>query len=193
MAEIKKKEQKITTPLPSKSRGGWRGVRSFYMLPINKFPDYLVSSNGKIWSMRNRRFLRGCLSNGYCRVILYGRGGSHKRFKVHRLVLESFVSKPYPTALALHHNDIKTDDYLRNLYWGNHKDNHKDAVFNNKYRHADQKGERNPSAILTMKDVREIKDLYKFKTFNQKEIGNIYGVTNATISLIVLGKRWAFA
>ena len=50
-------------------------------------------------------------------------------------------------------------------------------------------GENNPSAKLTDQEVLEIRDLYKHKVYNQREIGEIYGVYQQHVSAIVLNKR----
>jgi group I intron endonuclease len=51
-------------------------------------------------------------------------------------------------------------------------------------------GEQNAFSVLTEKQVIEIIDLLKKKTYKQKMIAKIYGVTLATINKIKTGRTW---
>lgn len=51
-------------------------------------------------------------------------------------------------------------------------------------------GERNAHSKLNEKQVLKIMDLYKNGKRKQKEIGDMFNVTQTTVSGIVLGKSW---
>ena len=54
-------------------------------------------------------------------------------------------------------------------------------------------GELHGGSRLTVRQVREIRRLYKAGRFLQREIGVQFGVRRSTVGLITSGKRWAHA
>lgn len=56
-----------------------------------------------------------------------------------------------------------------------------------------QIGEAHWNAKLSKKDIEEIRHFYSLGGITQKEIGEVYGVSNKVISKITLGIRWAEA
>lgn len=56
-----------------------------------------------------------------------------------------------------------------------------------------QIGEAHWNAKLSEKDIEEIRHFYSLGGITQKEIGEVYGVSNKVISKITLGIRWAEA
>ncbi|WP_353057975.1 NUMOD4 motif-containing HNH endonuclease [Propionimicrobium sp. PCR01-08-3] len=58
------------------------------------------------------------------------RDGTSKSRKVHQLVLEAFVGPRPDGCMALHYNDVKTDNRLVNLRWGTCQENRQDAIRN---------------------------------------------------------------
>jgi hypothetical protein len=53
------------------------------------------------------------------------------------------------------------------------------------------RGERHGAAILTEADIVEIRHLWANYTFDQGELGEMFGTTSTNICLIVNRKRWA--
>jgi group I intron endonuclease len=54
-----------------------------------------------------------------------------------------------------------------------------------------RRGNDSNASKLNENDVIEIRRLYKNKEYTQTELSKTYGVTQATISLIILGKSWS--
>jgi hypothetical protein len=77
--------------------------------------DYEVSNLGNVKNVKTGKILKCALvTNGYLQTTLYNKG--QKRFKVHRLVLQTF--NPTEEDLECNHkNHIKTDNRLCNLEW----------------------------------------------------------------------------
>jgi hypothetical protein len=66
----------------------------------------------------------------YPRVFIR-RNGKRKQFKVHLMVLETFVGpRPSPDHVGGHLNDIPWDNHLSNLEWITRKENSRQAVEN---------------------------------------------------------------
>ena len=110
--------------------------------------------------------------SGYLYVRLYHNGRA--RLPVHRLVLETFVGPCPPDCEACHSNGIKDDNRLENLRWDTHTANIRES------RHTK----------LTRGQVLKIRAMHKDGTM-QRVIADIFGVTQACISLIVNRKTWS--
>jgi len=58
-------------------------------------------------------------------------------------------------------------------------------------RHFDKKKKKkNPNAFLTLEKVKLIRDLHKQGNLNQRQLGEAFGVSHRTISMIVNNKLW---
>ena len=84
---------------------------------------YAVTSCGKIWSYKRKKFLKPWTDNdGYLRVNLY-KEGKIKHYKIHRLVAEAYLPNPNNLPEVDHIDNDKTHNYLNNLQWITHRDN----------------------------------------------------------------------
>jgi len=104
----------------------------------------------------------------------------------HRLVWHHFFGL-IPGGMCINHkNGIKDDNRPGNLEIVTYSENMSHA---HKNRLLDQRGERNPSAKLSDKEVEEIRKLYSTGEFLQVDLAQRYGVAFQTISKIVRGER----
>ena len=84
---------------------------------------YAVTSCGKVWSYRSKRFLRPQADkDGYLRVQLC-KDGQKKMCRIHRLVAEAYIPNPEGLPQVDHIDNIKTHNYLNNLQWITNRDN----------------------------------------------------------------------
>lgn len=91
--------------------------------PVEGFEDYLVSDEGRIYSLKTKKFRKPTkTSKGYLQVNL-SKSGKVKRFLVHRLVAEAFIPNPLNLDTVDHINNIKTDNRVENLQWLSREDN----------------------------------------------------------------------
>ncbi len=129
--------------------------------PVTGWKNFEVSSWGRV-----RNALTGKLRAlqpkgewGHLKVTLHRegaqqRGANKKDFAVHTLVLQAFGPPRGAGAEARHLNGIAWDNTIRNLRWGNAKENREDAVL-----HGTMRGQarRGTQAKLTIDDVRAIR------------------------------------
>lgn len=102
-----------------------RSVESERWLPIVGFPDYMISSEGRVYSHFSQKFLRpGIASNGYPTVAL-GRGNTRT---VHSLVAEAFIGPCPPGQEVRHDNGDRKNPHLSNLLYGTRAQNIADAI-----------------------------------------------------------------
>lgn len=164
---------------------------------ILKYPDYEVSSLGKIRSLKHGKIRvlkqvsvvdkRRSSESHYISVKLYTKG-SYRRFLAHRLVAEAFLINSLSLPEVNHKDGIKNHNYIENLEWVTQQENSKHAFYSGLSRFIKNRGRSlSPLAKLTEKEIMEIRELPKCC---QKEIGDRYGVSQASISLIQNGKRW---
>lgn len=120
-----------------------------YWKDIPNFPGYQASTNGEIRSIdrinhvgrrMKGRVLKSAWWGRYKGVLLCIKGKVYHR-RVSVLVLLAFRG-PANGRYALHKNDVRSDNRLRNLRWGTQKQNGKDAIRNGRL-----KGERKMTLI----------------------------------------------
>ena len=106
--------------------------------PIEGYPCYLVSDQGRVMSLRtprNPKILRqGTNKDGYKQVTIvsgeaYGKG-KKKTFRVNRLVALAFVPNPHPEKRrdVGHANSTASDNRASNLYWCTPKENSNNPI-----------------------------------------------------------------
>jgi hypothetical protein len=112
----------------------WKGTDpNMRFRPIPGFPNYLVGSNGTLWSRRGRgggiarnwKRLKGNVSAyGYRRFCLTHESGVQKVCHLHRLVLQAFVG-PCPEGMEACHapDPNKLNCRIENLRWATRAEN----------------------------------------------------------------------
>ena len=84
---------------------------------------YAVTSCGKVWSYRNKCFLKPYTTKkGYMRVKLC-KDGEKKMCRIHRLVAEAYLPNPENLPQVDHIDNDKTHNYVNNLQWITNRDN----------------------------------------------------------------------
>ena len=85
---------------------------------IEGYPDYMVSSDGKVWSLKyGKKELKPMPNNrGYLYVYLCTNGRRAKK-SIHRLVDEAFITNPDNLPQVNHEDEDKTNNCVDNLEW----------------------------------------------------------------------------
>ena len=94
-------------------------------LPIEGFPDYLITSHGRVFSLKHgkmRELKQRIDRDGYMQVGLRKNGKFYSK-TVHRLVAQAFIPKPDNKPEVNHIDEDKTNNHVSNLEWMSHKEN----------------------------------------------------------------------
>lgn len=90
---------------------------------IEGYPDYFITSCGRVWSFKSNKFLKlKKQKTGYCYVDLYNENGQ-TRFYIHRLVAEAYISNPSNFDTVDHIDFNKENNNVNNLRWMSRSEN----------------------------------------------------------------------
>lgn len=95
---------------------------------IDNFPDYFITTFGRVWSEKTQRWLKPIDNNRGSHHRLYislGRG--NKRY-IHRLVAEAFIPKVEGCEEVDHIDANGLNNYVENLRWVTHNQNMKNQI-----------------------------------------------------------------
>lgn len=150
------------------------------------WPNHWVSNLGNFKGPKGLRKL-GQNKDGYPEVKASYKG-KEKKFRVHRLVCETFHGPPpFEGAQALHKDHVRTNCREDNLYWGSAQQNMDDrALAGNS---TGPKGAANPNSKLDVEKVQEIRLKYS-QGITAYSLAKEYGVVISTINAVVQNLTW---
>lgn len=148
-------------------------------------PRYWVSEQGEIIStIRAGRVLRQSINpQGYPYVTLMT-GGGPKKFTVHRIVAEAFVSGSGET--VNHRDGDKKNNCASNLEWCSYAENNdhaRDTGLTGNF------GSKHYAAKLIETDIIEIRRLVRAGSLH-REVAAQFGVNRQQVTKIVNGQAW---
>jgi hypothetical protein len=92
-------------------------INNFKGKKILDYPNYLISKEGQVYSTnRNKIKISEINQNGYCRIEICNQNGK-KKFYIHRLVAETYISNPHNYGQVNHKDLNKHNNNVDNLEW----------------------------------------------------------------------------
>lgn len=114
------------------------------------------------------------------------RGGKYHTFRVHQLVLGTFVG-PRPEGMQCRHlNGNPADNRLCNLAWGTPEENREDCHNHDRY----GRGEGHTMAVLTEAEVREIRALYATGNVLMRQLAERFDTSLSNVGCIISRRSW---
>lgn len=159
------------------------------MQRIPGYSNYSVTKDGRIWThnLRAGWMLPTTDRNGYARCMLIGDNGKSKGMYVHQLVALTYIQNPHNKKFVNHLDHNKSNNSISNLQWCTQKENIIHDWKNNK--RPKYFGSDNRNSKLTVKIVRQIRELHS-NGITQMSLSKKFGISQPTISQIVLQKTW---
>ena len=172
--------------------------------PIPDFPGYFASDNGCVYCSNPQNGMNVARKDGKPHPMrrLVGaifRGERHRYLlrknskRYYRsgayLVLTAFAGLRPTGCFACHGPLGSLNDSIDNVYWATPQQNALDRARDGTQR----RGENHPRSILNSLQVRIIRRLYalgKNCSISQRVIGELFGVTQSTIRLIISKRNW---
>lgn len=103
-------------------------------VPIKSYEGlYEVSEDGRIYSVKRKKYLTNVLSDRYVIVLLY-KNNKRKRYYVHRLVADAFCKKEEKKIYVNHKDLDRCNNNSYNLEWVTAKENRLHYINSNKYK-----------------------------------------------------------
>lgn len=155
----------------------------------NKPTDYIISSNGDIYSLKTNKFLKPSVaSHGYYNLNIYIQGTKFSML-IHRMVTETFIPVHFEDEVVVNHIDgDKHNNYYTNLEWCTYSHNNSHAIrigINKKP--PSGKGEHNSNAKYTDDDIHKICQ-YMCDGLKNTDISDLMQINIDTIIDIRLGR-----
>lgn len=165
------------------------------MKQIKNFPNYKITQEGRVWSIKNKKWLTPRHNHGYLRVWLCKNGTVTDKL-IHRLVLETFVG-PCPEGMECCHNDGNPqNNCLENLRWDTRSNNSKDTIKHGRsgilkvHQKSLVTGIKNHNAKLNPAQIKLIFNSYHDGLYSLRELANTFNVCKSTIRSIVTQQTW---
>ncbi len=152
-------------------------IRSLTRFTKDKRYDVKKTLKGKLLKLTKRE-------DGYL-IITFRKNKTAKKFRVHRLICETFIENIENKPCVNHINGNKTDNSIKNLEWCTYKENMIHAFETG----LSPSGEKHYISKLNNEQVLEIKQILK-KDYILKDIAKKYNVTHTCIIQIRKGKSW---
>ena len=155
---------------------------------IKGFPNYAINSDGTIMNTQTGRYLKPEITNnGYARVTLSAFGAT-KRYLLHRLVAELFVSGRTTERNVVNHKDLnKLNNKSTNLEWVSLQENVDHAVANGCY----STGEAHTNSKYSNALISLIYTAYK-NGCCRKDIMERFKVPKSLCDDVLYKKHWLF-
>lgn len=160
------------------------------MKKIPGHENYSITEDGRVWTHRLRSgWMRPTIDRvGYVRFNLDDGTGKKKGMYAHRLVALAYIPNPDRKPYVNHKDHNKANNSIDNLEWCTHAENIQYDWSSGRRKPANH-GETNGNSKVTLSQVLRMRDMWR-NGAQQIELSELFGISQPTVSQIVLGKTW---
>lgn len=160
----------------------WRNIEDYGS-------DYQISTFGRIKSSKNRhkKILAPFVDkDGYLQIAL-SKNGNVKKFKIHRLVAQAFISNPNAKPQINHIDGNKMNNHVGNLEWCTDRENNRHAIKMKLRTYS-----RNSNRALTDKQVKWCRSVHiPFdEKFGSTALAKIFGISQVSMNNLLKRKTY---
>jgi hypothetical protein len=152
--------------------------------------NYYLNEKGEIFSKNSgelRKLATTINNKGYECITIYMDQKKVTK-KLHRMLLETFKPTEDKSLQSNHIDGIKTNNNIDNLEWVTASRNMEHSYELNL--REPRKGEKNCGAKLTEIQVKQLKDLHMTGQYKQRELAEIFLISDSQVSRIVNNNQW---
>lgn len=143
---------------------------------IKGFQDYLITLDGRVFSLYTMSFLKIFVKNNYSYVKI-----KNKSYLLHRLMAQTYIDNPEIKPQVNHIDGVKTNNYLFNLEWATSSENMQHACKNGLRKTSDLMRENGKKMKVNLLIGR---NKYTVKLVLNTETGIYYdSATDAAVSI----------
>ena len=150
------------------------------------YPSYMVSNQGRVFSLKTNAIMDGTDYKGYTRIKLRDENNKPILKAKHRIVAESFCDNPDNKPFVNHIDGDKSNNHPNNLEWVTSKENTKHAIDNGLIYTI---GEKSHFASITEDEAHTICKMIE-EGMKLKEISRILNVGYDCVKKINSGNTW---
>lgn len=158
------------------------------MKRIPGYSKYSATKDGRVWSHRERSgWLTPTIDrNGYVRYYVEGDNGKRKGMYIHQIVAQTYIPNPENKPNVNHKDFDKANNSIDNLEWCTQLEN-----IQHDWAHGKRRIRQGEEAVhkVTGEAVLKIRELYQLG-WKQTRLAQEFGISQPTISQIVLRKSW---
>lgn len=151
--------------------------------------DYDIYEDGRCYSHKSNKWLTPQMNAKYPTYNLTLKG-KKKKIKVHRMVAETFLAKPYNKNIVNHKDGNTHNFHLSNLEWANEKENSQHAIKNNLI----PKGDQTPTFFDFNLDTEQWVECYNYPNYNISSCGRVVNKrTGRLLKICIDNKGYPYA
>ena len=87
------------------------------LLPIKNYPNYLISSEGWVYSKNTKSKMKGCKNRNDHEYVTLCKERVKKNKFIHNLVATAFLDNPENKKYVIHKDKNKCNNHVDNLVW----------------------------------------------------------------------------
>ncbi len=107
-------------------------ISNYYVnkMEIEGYHNYLIYEDGRVYSKKSNKFLKGRDNDGYLIVALC-KDGKQKNFYIHRLIATYYIPNPHNYECVDHKDRNRQNNLINNLRWVTNQMNCQNRGVNN--------------------------------------------------------------